>query len=377
MPSPTRRTVLALGALTGALLVSGCTEDHRDPDRGRPDPDLPLRRRAVAATDALLASYDAVLAGPGTDRADTLHDLRADVEEHRAALAAGLPSAVPSGSAPASGSATPSGPAAVPAAASVAASVAELAAAERRTAAARLADLEAASPDLARLLAAVAASGALHARALGDSGPVTAPAPAPSTGTTASGSASASATASGPVTAQASPQTSASGAASSRPAPLPSGATGALQAALAAEHAAVYGYGVVGARTATGPQRDSARAGYTAHQARRDALQRLLEDAGSTPTAAAAGYRLPFAVTDADGGGRLAAHIEIQLTAVWVDAVAATTGALRQTAATALRETALRAAQWGADLSALPGLPGTGASDGASTTAGASASPST
>ncbi|WP_431678650.1 DUF4439 domain-containing protein [Kitasatospora sp. KL5] len=372
MPSPSRRTVLALGALTGALLVSGCTEDRRDPDRGRPDPDLPLRRRAVAATDALLASYDAVLAGPGTDRADTLHDLRADVEEHRAALAAGLPPAAPSGSAPASGSATASGPAAAPAA-----SVAELAAAERRTAAARLADLETASPDLARLLAAVSASGALHARALGDGGPITAPAPAPSAGTTASGSASASATASGPASAPASAQTSASGAASSRPAPLPSGATGALQAALAAEHAAVYGYGVVGARTAAGPQRDSARAGYTAHQARRDALQRLLEDAGSTPAAAAAGYRLPFAVTDADGGGRLAAHIEIQLTAVWADAVAATTGALRQTAATALRETALRAAQWGADLSALPGLPGADAADGASTTAGASASPST
>ncbi|MFD0528352.1 ferritin-like domain-containing protein [Kitasatospora arboriphila] len=150
----------------------------------------------------------------------------------------------------------------------------------------------------------------------------------------------------------------------------------ALQAALSAEHAAVYGYGVVGARTPAGPQRDAARAGYAAHQARRDALQRELDGAGATPTAAAACYRLPFAVSDAAGAGQLAAHIETQLTAVWADAVAGTGGALRQTAATALRETALRAAQWGADLSALPGLPEQDAADGAGTTPGTSASAS-
>nr|WP_095875654.1 DUF4439 domain-containing protein [Streptomyces sp. TLI_235] len=160
---------------------------------------------------------------------------------------------------------------------------------------------------------------------------------------------------------------------------MPTGAVAALQAALAAEHAAVYGYGVVGARSAPGPQRDDARAAYAAHQAGRDALQRELDEAGATPTAAAAGYRLPFAVTDAAAAGRLAAHIETQLTAVWADAVAATGGAQRQTAATALRETALRAAHWGADLSALPGLPGSAgqdAADGASAAPGMSASPS-
>jgi hypothetical protein len=37
--------------------------------------------------------------------------------------------------------------------------------------------------------------------------------------------------------------------------------------------------------------------------------------------------------------------------------VAGTAGALRQTAAGALRDTALRAVHWGADLTALPGLP--------------------
>ncbi|MCU7824714.1 hypothetical protein KSNIM_24330, partial [Kitasatospora sp. DSM 101779] len=104
MPSPTRRTVLVLGALAGALLAAGCTEDHRDADRtARPDPDLPLRVRAVAATDRLLTDYDAVITGPGAaDRAAVLRELRADVEEHRAALAAGLPTTSPSGPRPSS-----------------------------------------------------------------------------------------------------------------------------------------------------------------------------------------------------------------------------------------------------------------------------------
>ncbi|MEW1911482.1 ferritin-like domain-containing protein [Kitasatospora sp. NPDC085895] len=370
MPSPTRRTVLALGALAGALLAAGCSEDHRDADRtDRPDPDLPLRLRAVASTDRLLTDYDAVIAGPGADRAAALRDLRADVEEHRAALAAGLPTPSPSGSTPSSATAS--------ATAAPAAGVAALAAAERRTAAERLADLEAASPALARLLASVAASGALHARALGDPGPIAPPAPtATAPGASASVPVSPSAAPAGAPPTGAAPSGSAGGSASGRPAPLPTGAVAALQAALSAEHAAVYGYGVVGARTPAGPQRDAARAGYAAHQARRDALQRELDGAGATPTAAAAGYRLPFAVSDAAGAGQLAAHIETQLTAVWADTVAGTGGALRQTAATALRETALRAAQWGADLSALPGLPEQDAADGAGTTPGTSASAS-
>ncbi|MGC3005519.1 DUF4439 domain-containing protein, partial [Streptomyces sp. G35A] len=45
----------------------------------------------------------------------------------------------------------------------------------------------------------------------------------------------------------------------------------ALQAALAAEHAAVYGYGVVGGRIGK-DRRAEARAAYDAHRARRDAL---------------------------------------------------------------------------------------------------------
>ncbi|MFD9126998.1 ferritin-like domain-containing protein [Kitasatospora sp. NPDC059571] len=158
---------------------------------------------------------------------------------------------------------------------------------------------------------------------------------------------------------------------------MPAASVAALQAALAAEHAAVYGYGVVGARMPAGPRREDARAAYTAHQARRDALERLVGGARATPAPPAAGYRLPFAVNDDAAAGRLAAHLETRLTAVYADAVAGTTGPLRQTAAAALRETALRAAHWGAALPALPGLPDDAtASGGASAAAAASPSPS-
>lgn len=55
----------------------------------------------------------------------------------------------------------------------------------------------------------------------------------------------------------------------------------ALHAALAAEHAAVYGYGVVGGKVGDGgdPQ---VRAAYDAHRARRDELARAVRDLGGT-----------------------------------------------------------------------------------------------
>ncbi|MFJ5927818.1 ferritin-like domain-containing protein [Kitasatospora sp. NPDC092948] len=332
MPAPTRRTFLALGALGGLLALSGCTDSHpKNAQQTADDADRPLRLRQLAATDALLADYDAVIAARPADAA-RLGDLRDDVVQHREALAQSLPASSAPASVPASASAG----------AGAARTVADLAASERRTAGRRLADLTAASPALARILASVAASGAAHAAALGDTGPLAddgaSPSASPSPSPSPSASASASASASGSATAAA----------------MPAADTEALQSALAAEHAAVYGYGVVGAFLPTGPQREDGRAAYAAHQARRDAWQRLLASGGTSPTAAAPGYRLPFQVKDAATAGQLAAYLETQLTAAYADLSATT--ALRTQAATALRECALRAAHWGADLPALPGL---------------------
>ncbi|WP_327677030.1 ferritin-like domain-containing protein [Kitasatospora sp. NBC_00458] len=398
MQPPSRRTFLALGLLlTAGGALTACTDEPgtgtggTGGERRRPDPDEPVRLRAVAATDTLLAGYDALLAGPGAGQAAQLQPLRAEVVQHRAALATGLPeaSAAPSGSAaaPAAGTAsttpgTGTDSATSPAAGSGSAvtSAATLASLERQTAQGRLADLGAASPQLARLLASVSTAGVLHAVALGDAPPPTVPAPGPTdppTGPAATGSGSAAPSA---------PAPSASGPSASGPsasggpasgAPAGTETVAAFQTALGAEHAAVYGYGVVGARLPEDQQRTDARTALAAHQNRRDAWQRLLGAAGATPSAAAAGYQLPFAVADAAGAARLAAHIETRLTTVYADLVAAVPAAQRTTATDALRECALRARRWGAAPTAFPGLPDTAptASPTASPTAAGSTSP--
>jgi len=129
----------------------------------------------------------------------------------------------------------------------------------------------------------------------------------------------------------------------------------ALQAALAAEHAAVYGYGVVGGRIRA-ERRTEARAAYDAHRARRDALTREVRDLGGTPVAAAAGYALPFPVPDSAAAVRLATELEDRVAGVYSDLVRATGGERRRMAAGALREAAVRAVRWSGESVAFPGL---------------------
>ncbi|WP_405868915.1 MULTISPECIES: ferritin-like domain-containing protein [unclassified Streptomyces] len=129
----------------------------------------------------------------------------------------------------------------------------------------------------------------------------------------------------------------------------------ALQAALAAEHAAVYGYGVVGGRIGE-RRRTEARSAYVAHRARRDALVREVRDLGGTPVAAAAAYALPFPVPDSAAAVRLAAVLEDRVAGVYSDVVRATGGERRRTAAEALREAAVRAVRWNGESVAFPGL---------------------
>lgn len=129
----------------------------------------------------------------------------------------------------------------------------------------------------------------------------------------------------------------------------------ALQAALAAEHAAVYGYGVVGGRIRR-ERRAEARAAYDAHRARRDALVREVRDLGARPVAAAAGYALPFPVPDSATAVRFAAELEDRVAGVYSDLVRARDGERRREAAEALREAAVRAVRWRGESVAFPGL---------------------
>ncbi|MGP3971327.1 ferritin-like domain-containing protein [Streptomyces sp. 6N223] len=129
----------------------------------------------------------------------------------------------------------------------------------------------------------------------------------------------------------------------------------ATQAALAAEHAAVYGYGVVGGLIGEERAGEAGEA-YTAHRARRDALERAIHRLDATPVAAATAYELPFTVADGADAERLAAELETRLAGAYADLVAATTGEERRSAASALREAAVRAARWSGVSAAFPGL---------------------
>ncbi|MCM2411359.1 MULTISPECIES: DUF4439 domain-containing protein [unclassified Streptomyces] len=133
------------------------------------------------------------------------------------------------------------------------------------------------------------------------------------------------------------------------------GTLDAAQAALAAEHAAVYGYGVAGGRVAAG-RRAEATAAHHAHRARRDTLVRTVRDLGGEPVAAEPAYALPFAVPGPAAAVRLAAVLEDRVADVYSDLVRAAEGPLRRAAADALREAAVRAVRWRGSGVPFPGL---------------------
>lgn len=175
----TRRRALLATGVAAAGLLTGCSNDapasRRTPDRAadRARAEAALRERLVATSTALRDEYDAVIARHPA-LTDRLTPLRAEVAAHVVALAGPASGATPS-SAPAAPSASgpAPAPATTPASASAGASapvpdepagaLKALAAAERRTSDRHTAALADAEPELARLLASVAAAGAAHA----------------------------------------------------------------------------------------------------------------------------------------------------------------------------------------------------------------------
>ena len=86
-------------------------------------------------------------------------------------------------------------------------------------------------------------------------------------------------------------------------------ASAALQAALAAEKAAIFGYGVAGAHL-TGSSQAAAERDWTGHNQARDTLAAMISAASATPDAAQAYYQLPFTVHDGATATALAAYLE-------------------------------------------------------------------
>jgi hypothetical protein len=130
----------------------------------------------------------------------------------------------------------------------------------------------------------------------------------------------------------------------------------ALQGALAAEHAAVYGYSVAGAML-SGADQAAAHADWIAHQEARDTLEAMLVRRGATPVAASPVYQLPFAVTDATAARKLAVVLEEGVTRAYLAVVAVRDKALRSFGARAMQPPANRAAAWRGTTIAFPGMP--------------------
>jgi hypothetical protein len=122
--------------------------------------------------------------------------------------------------------------------------------------------------------------------------------------------------------------------------------TEALNAALAAEHAAVWGYGVVGAALPA-DERDVAAAAENAHRDARDRLVALLAARGADPVGAEGGYELPFPVLSEVDAATLAVTLEDGVSAAYVRVLGdAAEAGTRELAVGALGSTEVRAVAW-------------------------------
>jgi hypothetical protein len=138
----------------------------------------------------------------------------------------------------------------------------------------------------------------------------------------------------------------------------------ALNEALAASHAAVWGYGVVGA--ALDADATPAAASEEAHRTMRDRVTALLVGREAEPVGAKGGYALPFPVLSAVDAAALAVVLENGVAAAWVRVLdQAAERSTRELAVTALGDAEVRAVGWRTAAgqtpvtTAFPGLPTT------------------
>ena len=137
----------------------------------------------------------------------------------------------------------------------------------------------------------------------------------------------------------------------------------ALSEALAAEHAAVWGYGVVGAALG-GSGQSSASASEAAHRDVRDQVVALLDGRGADVVDSKGGYALPFPVLSEVDAAALAVVLEDGTAAAWVRVLdQAAERSTRELAVGALGAAEIRAVSWriaagqAPVTKALPGLP--------------------
>lgn len=134
--------------------------------------------------------------------------------------------------------------------------------------------------------------------------------------------------------------------------------TDALQRTLAAEHAAVWLYAVLGARTsalAEAALHAELTRGYALHRSRRDELTRVLRDLGQEPVAAASSYEVPARIRTPQQRRAAGIEIEDRCAATYAELVAHSVGDQRAWAISALVEAAVRRVRLGGTPEEFPG----------------------
>jgi hypothetical protein len=123
-------------------------------------------------------------------------------------------------------------------------------------------------------------------------------------------------------------------------------AVAALFDAVAAEHAAIYGYGIVSAHSSP-DENDLVSAALAEHRERRETAIAMLTGRSAKAPVPAAGYQLPIPVNNPNDAANLAVRMEDDCAAAWRAAIErASSEQDRAFAVTALTEAAVAAAHW-------------------------------
>jgi hypothetical protein len=132
-----------------------------------------------------------------------------------------------------------------------------------------------------------------------------------------------------------------------------------LQKTLAAEHAAVHLYGVLGGQASKSQQPvlfNQLDQAYDEHRASRDKLTVLINDKGKDPVAAKVDYAVPGPTSTPNQIEAVARTIERRVTQTYGELVENTSGDDRRWAITGLDACALRELGFGIAPSDFPGL---------------------
>jgi len=135
-----------------------------------------------------------------------------------------------------------------------------------------------------------------------------------------------------------------------------------LQTTLAAEHAAIYVYGVLGGRVmavdSPGNSLGLTRllsSVYEVHRARRGQLETAIDELGETPVAAEVAYDLATPAMTIAQLREEARGIEQRCSTIYAAGVAGTTDRERSLMVDALIDSAVRGLSFGAEATAFPG----------------------